>query len=137
MFIFDSMKKNYYLRCALSVILLMHSILSIFSGDVNSFGINYLDTIGFSPIGLYLAWIIKLTHLFSAFLLWTDRYIKPVAFCNILIFVLGIYYIHWENGWFVVGGGTNGIEFNVLLIFSFFNLIFPEIILKKKTNRSL
>ncbi|MDM1554977.1 DoxX family protein [Chryseobacterium indologenes] len=131
------MKKNYFLRCALSIILLMHSVISIFSGDVNSFGINYLDTIGFYPIGLYLAWTVKLIHLVSVLLLWTDRYIKPVALCNILIFVFGIYYIHWESGWYVVGGGTNGIEFNILLIFSFINLIFPEVVLKKKTNRSL
>jgi len=125
------MKKNYFLRCALSVILLMHSAISIFSGDVNNFGIHYLDTIGFSPIGLYLAWLIKLTHLASVFLIWKDRFIKPVALCNIIIFALGIYYIHWENGWFVVGGGTNGIEFNVLLIFSFINLMLPEVRLKK------
>ncbi|SHL67877.1 putative oxidoreductase [Chryseobacterium contaminans] len=137
MYIFDAMKKNFYLRCALSVILLMHSVISIFSGDVNSFGTNYLDTIGFSPIGLYLAWMVKLTHLISAFLLWIDRYLKLVALCNIPIFILGIYYIHWGNGWFVVGGGTNGIEFNVLLIFSFINLMFPEIILKKKTGSRL
>lgn len=109
----------------------MHSVLSIVSGDVNNFGVNYLDTIGFAPIGLYLAWMVKLTHAVSAFLLWIDRCIKPVAFCNIMIFVLGIYYIHWENGWFVVGGGTNGIEFNILLIFSFINLMFPEVRVKK------
>lgn len=125
------MKKNYFLRCALSVILLMHSVISIFSGDVNSFGTDYLDSIGFSPIGLYLAWMVKLTHLFSVFLLWIDKYTKPVALCNILIFILGIYFIHWKNGWFVVGGGTNGIEFNVLLIFSFINLILPEITFKR------
>lgn len=110
----------------------MHSVISIVSGDVTHFGRHYLDTIGFSPVGLYLAWVVKLTHLISVPLLWTDRYIKPVAICNIFIFILGIYYIHWENGWFVVGGGTNGIEFNILLIFSFLNLIFPEIQLKKK-----
>ncbi|SQB27141.1 Uncharacterised protein [Chryseobacterium jejuense] len=108
----------------------MHSAISIFSGDVNNFGINYLDNIGFSPIGLYLAWIIKLIHLVSVFLIWRDQFIKPVALCNIVIFALGIYYIHWGNGWFVVGGGTNGIEFNVLLIFSFINLILPEFRLK-------
>lgn len=115
----------------------MHSTISIFSGDVNNFGTNYLNTIGYAPIGLYLAWAIKLIHLVSVPLLWLDRCIKPVAIGNIMIFVFGIYYIHWENGWFVVGGGTNGIEFNVLLIFSFINLIFPEIILKRKTGRSL
>ncbi len=108
----------------------MHSVISIFSGDVNNFGLHYLDTIGFSPIGLYLAWAVKLTHLISAPALWFDRFIKPVAVCNILIFAFGIYYVHWENGWFVVGGGTNGVEFNFLLIFCFMNLVFPEIRLK-------
>ncbi|CAD0218622.1 DoxX family protein [Chryseobacterium sp. JV274] len=118
----------------LSVILLMHSVISIFSGDVNNFGHFYLDSIGFSPIGIYIAWAVKLTHLFSVPLLWFDRYIKPVAIGNILIFVFGIYFVHWQNGWFVVGGGTNGIEFNVLLIFSFLSLMYPEIYFKKQNR---
>lgn len=124
------MKKSFYLRFALSVILLMHSVISIFSGDVNNFGHLFLDNIGFSPLGIYIAWMVKLTHLFSMPLLWIDRFIKPVAVCNILIFIFGIYYVHWQNGWFVVGGGTDGIEFNVLLIFSFFHLMYPEVFLK-------
>ncbi|MGG7469721.1 DoxX family protein [Chryseobacterium arthrosphaerae] len=124
------MKKNFFLRFALSVILLMHSVVSIVSGDVNNFGLRYLDTIGFSPMGLYLAWAVKLTHLISAPALWWDRFIKPAAVCNILIMVFGVYYVHWENGWFVVGGGRNGVEFNFLLIFCFLNLVFPEIRLK-------
>jgi len=108
----------------------MHSVISIFSGDVNNFGHVYLDSIGFSPIGIYVAWMIKLIHLFSVVLIWIERCIKPVAVCNILIFIFGIYYVHWQNGWFVVGGGNNGIEFNILLIFSFFNLMYPEVSLK-------
>lgn len=124
------MKKSFYLRFALSVILLMHSVISIFSGDVNNFGHLFLDNIGFRPLGIYIAWMVKLTHLFSVPLLWIDRFIKPVAVCNILIFIFGIYYVHWQNGWFVVGGGTDGIEFNVLLIFSFFHLMYPEVFFK-------
>ncbi|MEJ5105672.1 DoxX family protein [Chryseobacterium sp. MYb328] len=131
------MKKNFYLRFALSVILLMHSVISIFSGDVNNFGINYLNTIGYAPIGLYLAWVIKLTHLVSVPLLWLDRCIQPVAISNIIILIFGIYYIHWGNGWFVVGGGSNGIEFNILLIFSFINLMYPEVRLKKGSTKIL
>ncbi|MFP3595325.1 DoxX family protein [Chryseobacterium sp. SIMBA_029] len=123
------MKKSFFLRLALSVILLMHSIHSILSGDVNNFGLHFLNTIGFSPFGLYLAWAIKLTHLISAPLLCMNHYIKPVAICNILIFIFGIYYVHLQNGWFVVGGGTNGVEFNFLLIFCFLNLMYPEITL--------
>ncbi|WP_414845402.1 DoxX family protein [Chryseobacterium sp. IT-36CA2] len=130
------MIKNFYLRLALSVILLMHSVISIFSGDVNNFGNIYLNSLGFSPIGIYIAWAVKLTHLFSIPLLWIDRCIKPLAFCNILIFAFGIYYVHWQNGWFVVGGGTNGIEYNVLLIFSFFNLMYPEVYLKFKNKKN-
>ncbi|RXM39010.1 DoxX family protein [Chryseobacterium sp. CH21] len=129
------MVKNFYLRFALSVILLMHSIISIFSGDVNDFGHVFLDSLGFSPLGIYVAWAVKLTHLFSVSLLWIDKFIKPIAVCNILIFAFGIYYVHWQNGWFVVGGGTNGIEYNVLLIFSFLNLMYPEVYLKFKNKK--
>ncbi|WBV57587.1 DoxX family protein [Chryseobacterium daecheongense] len=126
------MKKSFFLRFALSVILLMHSVDSIVSGDVNKFGIHFLNTIGFSPWGLYIAWMVKLTHLLSVPFLVLNKYIKPVAICNILIFISGIYYVHAQNGWFVVGGGTNGIEFNFLLIFCFLNLMFPEISFRKK-----
>jgi putative oxidoreductase len=129
------MKKSFFLRFALSVILLMHSVFSIISGDVNNFGLQFLNTIGFSPLGLYLAWSVKLTHLLSVPLLWMDKYLKNVATANITIFVLGIIYVHWQNGWFVVGGGTNGAEFNFLLIFCFLNLMYPEVSFQNKKNR--
>lgn len=130
------MKKNFYIRSALSVILLMHSVVSIFSGDVNNFGRLYLDTIGFSPFGIYLAWAVKLIHLFSVFLIWSDRWVRVVSVGNIPIFILGIYFLHWQNGWYVVGGGTNGIEFNVLLICCFLQLIFTEYPSSKKAKSS-
>lgn len=129
------MKKYFFLRCGLSVILLMHSVISIFSGDVSNFGRLFLDTIGFSPFGLYLAWVVKLVHLISVPLIWVDACIKPVAISNILIFIFGIYYVHWEHGWFVVGGGTNGIEFNVLLICCFLQLLYSGYQPEKKGSR--
>lgn len=131
------MKKNFYIRSALSVILLMHSVASIFSGDVNNFGRLYLDSIGFSPFGLYLAWAVKLIHLFSVVLIWSDRYLKWVVLFNIPVLILGIYFIHWQNGWYVVGGGTNGIEFNVLLICCFLQLVFTQYPSPKKVKSSL
>ncbi|WP_241279472.1 DoxX family protein [Chryseobacterium cucumeris] len=134
---FVSVKKSFYLRFALSVILLMHSVISIFSGDVNDFGQIYLNGLGFNPVGIYIAWIVKLIHLLSVPLIWIDRYIKPIAVCNILIFILGIYYVHWQNGWFVVGGGTNGIEFNVLLIFCFLNLMYPKVSLHFMSKKKI
>lgn len=131
------MKKNFYIRSALSVILLMHSVVSIFSGDVNNFGRLYLDPLGFSPFGLYLAWTVKLIHLFSIFLIWSDRYVKFVSVGNMAILILGIYFVHWQNGWYVVGGGMNGIEFNVLLICCFLQLVFTEFSSSPEENSRL
>ncbi|HCA06903.1 DoxX family protein [Chryseobacterium sp.] len=130
------MKKNFYIRSALSVILLMHSVVSIFSGDVNDFGRLYLDAVGFSPFGIYLAWAVKLIHLFSVFLIWSDRWVKVVSIPNMFILTLGIYFLHWQNGWYVVGGGANGIEFNVLLICCFLQLFFTDYHFEKMHKRS-
>jgi len=43
----------------------------------------------------------------------------------------GIIMIHGAHGWYVVGGGSNGVEFNFLLIFSFLTFLFPEGLVKK------
>jgi putative oxidoreductase len=40
--------------------------------------------------------------------------------------------IHWKNGWYVVGGGTGGIEYNFLLIFSFATFLFPDGLVKSE-----
>lgn len=120
------MTNTFLLRIGLAVILLAHSSMSIFSGDVNHFGRDYLDHAGFAPFGVYLAWIIKLTHLVSVPLLLMNKWLKIIGISNILIFVMGVILIHAREGWFVVGGGRNGMEFNFLLIICFLSLMFPD-----------
>ena len=116
------------LRIALAAVFFMHGIPSIFTGAVNNFGNQYLNTVGFAPIGLPLAWVIKLSHVACAILLILNRYIRPAAFVTIPILVAGIIMIHAAEGWFVVGAGRNGVEFNVLLISA---LVYLAIINKK------
>jgi putative oxidoreductase len=116
------------LRIALAAVFFMHGIPSIFTGAVNNFGNQYLNQVGFAPIGLPLAWAIKLSHVACAILLILNRYIRLAAFVTIPILVAGIIMIHAAEGWFVVGGGRNGVEFNVLLISA---LIYLAIINKK------
>ena len=106
----------------------MHGIPSILTGAVNNFGNQYLNTVGFAPIGLPLAWAIKLSHVACAILLILNRYIRLAAFVTIPILVAGIIMIHAAEGWFVVGAGRNGVEFNVLLISA---LVYLAIINKK------
>lgn len=104
------------LRIALAAVFFMHGIPSIFTGAVNKFGNVYLNEAGFAPIGLPLAWAIKLSHVACAVLLILNRYIRAAALITIAILVAGIIMIHAAEGWYVVGAGRNGVEFNVLLI---------------------
>ena len=104
------------LRITLAAVFFMHGIPSIFTGAVNNFGNHHLNTAGFAPIGLPLAWAIKLSHVACAILLILNRYIRLAAIFTIPILVAGIIMIHAANGWYVVGGGRNGVEYNVLLI---------------------
>lgn len=104
------------LRITLAAVFFMHGIPSIFTGAVNNFGNLYLNEAGFAPIGLPLAWMIKLSHVACAVLLILNRYIRVAALITIPILVAGIIMIHAAEGWYVVGAGRNGVEFNVLLI---------------------
>ena len=104
------------LRITLAAVFFMHGIPSIFTGAVNNFGNLYLNEVGFAPTGLPLAWMIKLSHVACAVLLILNCYIWVAALITIPILVAGIIRIHAAEGWFVVGAGRNGVEFNVLLI---------------------
>jgi putative oxidoreductase len=113
------------LRWAVAIILIMHSVPGMFNNGVNDFGNLYLNQIGFNPIGVPLAWAIKLSHLAAAICLILEKYIRWAAIITIVILLSGIVMIHFNEGWFVVGGGRNGMEFNFLLIAALLTIMFP------------
>ncbi|MBN8641203.1 MAG: DoxX family protein [Flavobacteriales bacterium] len=117
---------SFILRYAIAVIFIAHSAFGIFNNGINDFGNLFLNQIGFAPFGVPLAWSIKLIHLFGAFFLLINRYVKLVCILNIFILIMGIILVHFKEGWFVVGGGRNGMEFNFLLIFVLFSLYVGE-----------
>ncbi len=121
-----NLNSTFLLRFAVAIILLVHSVPGMFNGGVNAFGNQYLDAIGFAPFGLYLAWLIKLSHVAAAACLIFERYLKWAVSITIVILVAGIVMIHGREGWFVVGGGRNGMEFNFLLIISLLTILFPN-----------
>jgi putative oxidoreductase len=125
------MTKNLlFLRFALIIIFLVHSLAGMFNDGINNFGNLYLNQVGFAPIGLALAWIVKLSHVALAFSLITDKYLKETAFFTIFVLLMGIFMIHFKEGWFVVGGGRNGVEFNFLLIMSLLSVVYPNVLNK-------
>lgn len=117
---------TFLLRLPLAIILLTHSIPGIFNNGVHDFGHLFLNAIGFAPIGVPLAWAVKLSHVVCAIALLWDKYVRWASGVNIVIFLSGIFLVHAKDGWFVVGGGRNGMEYNILLIFVSLALIFPH-----------
>jgi len=105
----------------------------MFNNGINDFGNLYLNQIGFAPLGVPIAWSIKLSHLVSAFCLIFEKYVKWASMVTIFVLISGIVLVHFKEGWFVVGGGRNGVEFNFILIFALLTILFPDGL--KKGNR--
>ncbi|MBF7091347.1 DoxX family protein [Flavobacterium sp. ALJ2] len=120
------MNNTLILRVAVAIILLTHSVLGIFDNGINDFGNLYLNQIGFAPFGIFLAWSIKLSHIVATILLLINKYINFAAIITILVLIMGIILVHFKEGWFVVGGGRNGMEYNFLLICVLLAIMFPN-----------
>jgi len=117
---------TFLLRFAVAIILLAHSIPGMFNNGVNEFGNLYLNQIGFAPFGIPIAWAIKLSHVVAALCLLFDKYVKWASVVTIFVLLAGIVLVHFQEGWFVVGGGRNGMEFNFILIFALLTIMFPN-----------
>jgi putative oxidoreductase len=102
------------IRFAVAIILGVHSVSRIVKGDVSGFG-THLSSIGF-PLGVALAWFITLITLCASIALIVSRFVVPACVIHIIVLIVGIVLVHAQNGWFVVGGGTNGMEYSVTLI---------------------
>ncbi|MBJ2124120.1 DoxX family protein [Flavobacterium sp. IB48] len=126
------MNANLLLRIAMAIILLTHSVSGMFNNGINDFGNLFLNQIGFAPYGVILAWSIKLSHVVAAILLLVNKYIKLAGFVTIFVLIMGIVLVHFKEGWFVVGGGRNGVEYNFLLIIVLLAIMYPNGV--KKNN---
>ncbi len=114
------------LRIPVAIIIFIHGIAGMFNNGVNDFGNLYLNEVGFAPFGLTIAWAIKISHIVCAVLLLANKFIKPASVITIFILIMGIVMVHFQEGWFVVGGGRNGVEFNFLLIFVLLAIMYPN-----------
>ena len=115
------------LRFATATVFLSHSLHGIFTNnDVNDFGNLFLNQVGFAPFGVFLAWAIILSQVVTSVMLLLNQFVKIAATINIFILLIGIYLVHWQAGWFVVGGGSGGMEFSFVLILVLISIMFPE-----------
>lgn len=101
-------------RIAVGLLLAVHGWSRVLNGSVPGFG-EWLGSQGI-PAGAALAWAISLFEIFGSFCLVTGILVRFVAPVHIAILAGGIAMVHAREGWFVVGGGRNGVEYSVLLI---------------------
>ncbi len=104
------------IRVLLAAVMFIHGAARISNGTVGGFG-EYLGSQGF-PLGFYIAWGITLFELVGSVMLAVGFYAWIVALVFALQLIVGVYMIHWKEGWFVVGAGRNGMEFSFVLIVS-------------------
>jgi putative oxidoreductase len=125
---------TFLLRLGLAIIFLSHSLHGIFTGnDVNNFGHLFLNQIGFAPFGVYIAWVIVMSQVITSSLLILNIFAKIASIINIIILTGGIITVHFKEGWFVVGGGRNGMEFSFILIIALLTLVLRD----EKNNEPL
>ncbi|MBN8686166.1 MAG: DoxX family protein [Chitinophagales bacterium] len=118
---------TFLLRLGVATIFLSHSLHGIFTGnDVNDFGNLFLNKIGFSPFGVFMAWGVVISQIITSLLLVANKVVKVSCIVNIIILIFGIITVHFAEGWYVVGAGRNGMEFSFILIIVLFAIIISD-----------
>lgn len=102
------------IRIAVAAMFIIHGVARVWYEAVSPFG-PLLESKGL-PYGLAWAWAVTIIEIVGGTLLALGRYTAPLAAYFILQTALGIWWVHWKSGWFVVGLGRNGMEYSVLLI---------------------
>ncbi|HZY83054.1 MAG TPA: DoxX family protein [Cyclobacteriaceae bacterium] len=103
------------IRFAAAGNMLIHGIYRLASGGVNPFD-GYLASLNFPP---YSAWLITVFEIVAAIMIIMKRWVAPLSIVFIVELGMGIFLLHRHEGWFVVGGGRNGMEYSVLMIICF------------------
>ena len=101
-------------RIAVAAMFIIHGVARVYYESVSPFG-PFLESKGL-PFGLAWAWAVTIIEIVGGTLLALGRYTAPFAAYFIVQTALGIWWVHWKAGWFVVGPGRNGMEYSVLLI---------------------
>ena len=109
------------LRVVLGVVFVAHGAPKLFGG-VSGFA-EALAGLGF-PVPIVFAWIGTVLEFGGGLALIAGLLVTPVALLLAVEMFLGIVLVHAANGFYVVGPGQGGIEFNLLLIASLLALVF-------------
>jgi len=104
------------IRAAVASVFVIHGVTRVTNGTVGGFG-GFLGTWGF-PAGTAVAWVITVTEIVGGLLLAAGIGVRGLTAWFVIQIAAGIVMVHAPNGWFVVGAGSGGAEYSVLIIAS-------------------
>lgn len=104
------------LRIVVAGLVFVHGTFRLFAGGVAPFG-EFL-TGAHLPFGTAIAWGITIIEIVGTIILASGIVVRPLALYFAAELLAGIILVHRHDGWFVVGGGRNGMEYSALLISS-------------------
>jgi len=102
------------LRVVTGLLLAAHGSIRMYAGTVGDFG-GFLHSKGL-PAGTAIAWTLTLVEILGGILLAAGLFRRWLAAFFIIELLAGIVLVHAQNGWFVVGYQSGGVEYSVLLI---------------------
>lgn len=102
------------LRFGVAILIGVHAFSRIYRGTVPDLG-EFLASEGL-PFGPALAWAVTLTEVGVTLCLVSGRWVRYAVLGDSCILLAGILMVHAREGWFVVGGGRNGVEFSLSLL---------------------
>lgn len=105
------------LRVSLCSLVFIHGAFRAITGGYGPFG-QWLES-QHVPFGSQVAILITAYELIAAPLLAFGKFRPWLSLGFIFIYAVGLVMVHFPAGWFVVGGGRNGMEYSVLLIIGF------------------
>lgn len=105
---------SHILRIAMGIIFVTHGLARLYYGSVSDFG-GFLNAQEF-VIGLPLAWVITIGEIICGSLLALGRFVQYCVIFHAAVIVGGIFLVHIPEGWFVVGHGSGGVEYSLLIL---------------------
>jgi putative oxidoreductase len=110
-----SQKTAFTILCTtIGIIFITHGIARLYYGSNPDFG-GFLNSQGL-VIGLAIAWIITIGEIIFGSLLALGQYVRYCVIFHAVVILGGVIFVHFSQGLFVVGHGTGGVEYSVLIL---------------------
>ncbi len=106
------------LQIVIGALIITHGALRVYSNTVLAFG--EILTLSGIPQGTIVAWSLTAFEILGGLAFLLGKFVKPIGLLLAIYLIAEIYLFQFKNGWSVSGFGKNEIEYNILLITSFF-----------------